>query len=59
MWEIILLMVVFEGSELRQVVEPLPGTRFETEEACHRVGTKLEAYELPAGYHAKHLCIAP
>jgi hypothetical protein len=59
MWTVILLMVVFQGNDMVQVVEPMPGTRFETVEVCERVSQKFLAMPLPEGHHAVAVCVSP
>lgn len=60
MWKIILLMVVFEDDVLVRVVEPLPGTTFQTIAVCEEALAKLNARNPPPdGLKVKSFCIDP
>ena len=57
MWSIILLILIFSpDGQLLQIVEPLPGTTFQTMEVCERVGQKQLTVPLPAGQYAHAIC---
>ena len=57
MHHIVLLMIIFNGSQLVQVVEPIPGATFESVEVCERVSKKFLDMPLPEGMHDVAVCI--
>lgn len=57
---VVLLMLVWKAGELVQVIEPLPGTRFQTVEVCERVLAELlQRQPPPEGYDVTPICVGP